>query len=694
MKIKPEKPKVVGHSPRASAADIIKSFVRRHGDVVLYLEAILADAFKLLEHYRLADYSRDVATLRRRYVSEGLSFATKTLPNLFTEFLIGLEGGKPSYPGFKLDRDQTHPVFLRQLFDMASKCDDVDKVTAMKCLYQFCCAFKKLKGPYRPSTLQKQLWSFVETDIDLKYLEFDSQECERIIVSARNVITRVLGDLSPEFDTGLFVPRPGPGATNTPRRKNVRYRPHVLYKQLDEVFPYEDWFYSHPWDLRTDPKKYLSLGSCERPSSRFKFVDKTYAKPRGICIEELETQFLQQGIKRALYAKIGSHPLTRGRINFEDQGVNGRLAATSSYDRKYGTIDMSEASDRISRRLVKTLFRGTPELLEALLSVSTRTIELPEDIPFIRDFPCEKFAPMGSAVCFPIMSLVHFVLIRGILTMCGYPPSLAHDIYVYGDDILVRSECVEDVYKWLPLFGMKLNTEKSYFKSHFRESCGVHAYHGVDITPVYFKYIPTPQSHWGEVLSIRGVERDLFYRGFRNTAALLRSLSQKVKKLRGVKPLFVSPKSKVFGWIRNTEDAPRRPYSGLPRRWEGKTYSQQFLYKTLVVRPLSDDLSIEDQSECYLKWLTEHPNPVARIDEESKRLQVPTPTIPVFFDEYGPTSTFRVHVSDLRLSAYRRRRVANGYASQQLGVDVATQSVMESRSDFIIRREWCPDSAF
>lgn len=591
-------------SSRISDQAKIKEFLEENTPGVLgVLEAILEDAFQRLKHYGRADYSRDVATLRRRYVSEGLSFATKTLPTLYNEFLRYLETGKPSYTSFRCVGGAKHPAFLRQLFAMVSKCHDVDACTeSMQCLYQLCHAFKKFRGPYRQSTLQKQLWSFVEDDISLRYIDFLSEVNYPILCEARKSVKDIFSGFDPEFDVDMFVPTPGPGATNTPTRKNVRYRPHVLYKQLDDVFPYEDWFYSHPWDVVTGSRRFRALRHIDMPSSRFKFVPKTYGKPRGICIEQLETQFLQQAIKRFMYSRLSTHPLTKGMVNFTDQTVNGKLALSSSSDKSYATLDMSAASDRVSRKLVRYLFKDCPELWRALDATSTRTIELPKEvgIDFIPDFPCAKFAPMGSATCFPTMALVHFVLIKAILTLSQLPHSLTREVYVYGDDIIIRTECVDAVYAYLPFFGMKFNTDKSYSHSWFRESCGVHAFKGVEITPEYFKYLPGVHSPRNVVLSLLSTEARLFRKGFKRTAALLRSQLLKVKCIKGFPLPYVRPKSPILGWIREDKDAPLNRHIGLKRRYNEDFH--RFDVYCLVTSPSGDETTIDNDHEAYLRW--------------------------------------------------------------------------------------------
>jgi hypothetical protein len=631
----------------------LKEYFKEHDIVCSYLNGILLDCYNTNPLYGTADYQRDCSTLTRRYTHEGLSFATKTLPDLFEYLLIYLETGISVYPGFKKKRGRTYPVFLQQLVAPIYECPySADTVMCMQQLYQLCAAFKKLKGPYRQSVLDEQLVDFVNVDSELRYLELDNEALRPILSHAKRTITAVLEGLDP-FDpdqSEMFLPRPGPGATNTPTKAHTRFQPHVKYTKLQEVFKYDDWFYTpyypprggkrlrsganlsydslgsqsfskgasesdfvlqRPWDLRVGrpsrPEPKLEF----EPTSRLKFVPKTFSKARGICIEQLETQYLQQGIKNALYYRIEHHPLTKGRVNFTDQSINGRLALYASSNRKLATIDMSSASDRISRKLVKYLFSGNEPMLDALLALSTETIELPDTISFITDFPCAKFAPMGSALCFPVMALVHFALIKAILVLSTTSRDNLSHLYIYGDDIIVPTECVQAVYDWLPMFGMKLNTGKSFHRSLFRESCGVHAYNGVDITPVRFKSVVKDPPRYNELISALKNEQALFYKGFKETARLIRQQIYKVSGFRASQFPVVSPKSPILGWIREDGDAPRTRYSQVPRRrWNADTHQLEF--RVRVMTPKLDDLPPLGESEGYLRKL------VTRVREDAK----------------------------------------------------------------------------
>jgi hypothetical protein len=323
------------------------------------------------------------------------------------------------------------------------------------------------------------------------------------------------------------------------------------------------WWEDRPRTLRIGRRskkatKIEYLVADQKPSSRFKFVPKTYTKMRGICIEENEVQWHQQAIRRALYRHIGKHPLTSGYVNFTTQLVNRDLALEGSVSGEWATIDMSSASDRISRKLVAYLFGENKELLKAIEACSTDTVELPEvkGVHFIELMPVNKIAPMGSAICFPIMALVHFALIKAILNHSSVARCNTRDVYVYGDDIIARRSCVQAIYDYLPLFGMKINTDKSFSRGYFRESCGLHAYKGVEVTPVRFKTVLSPTSSPQMLATALRLEEAFYYKGFSHTAGLLRQDILDVSRKYGITHVpYVNTKSPMFGFFRADGDA-------------------------------------------------------------------------------------------------------------------------------------------
>lgn len=530
-----------------------------------------------------------------------MPFVTQTLPSLMQGLFDLLEGRRATFPSFKLRMGA--PVFLGGLFRVALTGNEAEKIRGFDCLYSIAVAFKKLKGPYKPSVLAKQFSEFQAVDNELLDMDLFSEDRFEILELARRIIRGTTKGLT--LDGARCLPRPGPGATNVPIDKHMRYRPHRLYAQIEKCLSFWDgWFSSHPWDVVSQSDIYRSALSrmINEPSSRFKFVPKTAGKARGICIEENEVQFLQQAIRRLITDGILHDKFLKRRIALNDQQVNANLALVNSFTKDMATIDMSDASDRVSRDLVSWLFQDNKELHDALMALSTKWIEPPKEAGTAVLMKTNKFAPMGSALCFPVMSLVHYALCRAIILMSSVTDAYrkSREVYVYGDDIVIPTDCYDAVIDWLPRFGMKLNKTKSFVYSHFRESCGIHALQGHNVTPVYVKHVPTHRNV-GALSSMLQVESDLKKKGFHRTAALHQ---RRIQKFFGKLP-EVPMHSAVIGFKR-----PSLPTCGSPvlrgaarkSRWNQDL--QCFEYQSLVLRTRVTDTIAPTQNEAYLKWLT------------------------------------------------------------------------------------------
>jgi hypothetical protein len=466
-------------------------------------------------------------------------------------------------------------------------------------IYQICSLFKKLKGPFLESVYRKELRSFVETDEAIGSIDLTKEPLVPIIDNARQLINKLFElRTKGEPNQRLMLPRPGPGATNTPVDKHMRYQPHVLYTDLDEEFGYFEYYYSHSLDFVNGAGRYMYLPRRDIPNSRFKFVHKYLGKPRGICIEENEMQFFQQALKRYMTKRLELHPLTKGKVNFTSQAINQKLAMASSVDRSLATIDMSSASDRVARELVFRLFWDT-WLGDMLDVVSTRVITLPS----VGHIWAHKFAPMGSGVCFPVMAAVHWALITSIIQLSSIPHAneVAKEVYVYGDDIVIPSQAVQAVYDYLPLFGMKLNQTKSFHVSSFRESCGIHAYNGVDVTPVYVNYaLQTTQSKDDTtvLLSLIAKEDQFYHKGLYETSRCIQSLVHK----HFWRLPTVGRDSPVLGWKRDG----RSDLSSLidaARRSRDNVDLQTFELELQVVVPKYGPPGTFPQDDAYLRYL-------------------------------------------------------------------------------------------
>lgn len=151
-----------------------------------------------------------------------------------------------------------------------------------------------------------------------------------------------------------------------------------------------------------DPMDFvLGVPPTWRRVAKLQVVPKSALTGRTICMEPVTLQFYQQMVRRSLYRYIGSHPQLGHHIHLTDQSVNRNAACEGSKFGRLATIDMSSASDSVSWSLVEKVFSRTP-LFPWLSATRSLQVELPSG----ETIETKKFAPMGSALCFPTMCLV------------------------------------------------------------------------------------------------------------------------------------------------------------------------------------------------------------------------------------------------------------------------------------------------
>jgi len=229
------------------------------------------------------------------------------------------------------------------------------------------------------------------------------------------------------------------------------------------------------WDFGkitgVDPKLYKfcptsqPFSGTSRPISRFSLVPKDFRKKRVICIEPKEFQFAQQGLMNILYDLMHRSPLTKASINFRDQSRSQSLA------REYGyaTIDLKDASDSISLRLCRLLL--PKDVFAIVTRYRSRFIKVGN-----LDVRSACFASMGSALCFPIQTLIFWAIAR---SACDSAHISGH-IRVFGDDIIIPEQAYDNVTSLLGRSGFRINHEKSCCKTPVRESCGAWYFGGYD----------------------------------------------------------------------------------------------------------------------------------------------------------------------------------------------------------------------
>jgi len=491
------------------------------------LETCLQDVYSGRKDLR-DESARDFNYISNRFRSEGLTFLTTVLPCLGKAVISGLETGHFLLPaGFRKLSGSSLPAFMRGLMKSIFHSDgrlrdDADAYSVGE-IMQVSMLFYKFETPYKESLNQAVIDEFISVEGELAKLTLpQSGIALEIAIRARSLVHRLLNGV----DLKDINPQHGPGAVATGERGNAKYIFKRKYQRLHETYPYYEYFSPSLGKISFESGWYKRLRPEINPVAKVVLVPKDSRGPRLISMEPLEIQWIQQGLMKRLVSHIESHPLTKGRVNFENQGINGQLALESSISRKFATLDLKSASDRVSIDLVKYLF--PKELHEPLMCTRSVATKLPNG----ELLPLRKFAPMGSALCFPVLAVCVWSILNATVSVL-YPgdpdfPDPADSVYVYGDDALVPTFVTESCFRALTAFGLKPNVDKSFYRGFFRESCGVDAFKGVITTPLRLRRTSSDADKRDPKLykHLLALSESFFNKGFWRTCRHLRGLLQ------------------------------------------------------------------------------------------------------------------------------------------------------------------------
>lgn len=480
--------------------------------------------------------TRDIGTVVSRCENEGISFMTITLPDFEKAFLRGLELGQVStsdFPAFKRGSGRL-PAFLQgfvsKVFDVESglllqePC--VDSIFAVR---QLCCLAGKIELPCSYSRVVRAMQAYVECEREVE--EWECTVAQETLTgfkaASRLLFAGVFASVDDDVYNYRLSPRHGPGSTADGLLGNQKYSLAEWTHRLESVFPFGEYGLPN-WGYfpQLDHVSFSEPGA-ERPV-RVTPVPKTLRTPRIIAIEPTCMQFMQQGLMKALVRELeDSRQPFWGMIGFLDQGPNQSLARRGSLTGSLATLDLKEASDRVPNLLVDLMLEDHPWLQEGVRACRSTRAEIPElglSLPKLR-----KFASMGSAVCFPFEAMVFLaVAFMGIAKARRRTLSLSlvrelrGEVRVYGDDIIVPVDCVDEVIHSLGLFGFQVNRGKSFWMGKFRESCGGDFYGGEDVTPIRLKKeFPSSLRDGKRVAALVGFRNRLYKRGLWETASWL-----------------------------------------------------------------------------------------------------------------------------------------------------------------------------
>lgn len=325
---------------------------------------------------------------------------------------------------------------------------------------------------------------------------FPEERNDRIasfLTKVRSVVKELIGYRPSDSPEGRF----GPGATFSDRGRyttvpdKMTSNPSLTRNALWCLVEWRDTAWA---------RAFLH-GHCREidlvPGNRFATVPKTAKTDRAIASEPSLNVFYQLALGRQLRGRLKkSHGWDLDRA----QDIHRQIAEVSSVTREFATLDLSNASDTVARSLVELLLpRPWFVVLDSLRSKRTQSKKLtPQGSDAATGWVMlEKFSSMGNGFTFELETVLFASLAIAVCREAGYAGVLGHDVFVFGDDIIVPSPVTRALKSVLEFCGFSLNEEKSFFDgTPFRESCGGDYFAGKSVRPYFLKDLPNgPQDY-------------------------------------------------------------------------------------------------------------------------------------------------------------------------------------------------------
>jgi len=527
------------------------------------LMLILREALYDVGRWCDTSVTRDLEYISRRVEDEGDSFLTITLPAYCQGFERALDNGQVTHDLFKgfsftSGLPKLFSGFLELVFDrVTGRLLDEPNLHAIWAVRQITLMFGKVARPCTPERELSAFKAYIECEKEVKesdeVLFSATAEAERRRNQFRRIRTLLYSDLFYKVQCEVrdltLVPVHGPGATADRKLGNAKWIPTEWPVRAEAAFPIADYLIpSHRHFDELDAVNFLEPED-ERPV-RVVAVPKTLKTPRIIAIEPTCMQYMQQGLMRCFVKHIEANHFLRALIGWSSSEANHRLAREGSENGSLATLDLKEASDRVSNQQVQLLLDGYPLLAEAVDACrSSKADVLGHGV-----IPLTKFASMGSALTFPMEAIIFSIVsLMGIenalnrhLTLGDIKSLSGGRMRVYGDDIIVPSYAVESVVEELEAFGFRVNQNKSFWNGKFRESCGKDYYSGIDVSTVKCRAdLPTHRQDVSALLSAFSFRNQLYLAGMWKTAEFV---GNHLKSL-GIPTPRVAPTSAVLGFF-------------------------------------------------------------------------------------------------------------------------------------------------
>jgi hypothetical protein len=358
-----------------------------------------------------------------------------------------------------------------------------------------------------------------------------------------------LQDYVPEFSTGVcFFPELSKMKPHLYLAKDPKWRgpngntDHDHFYGQDLVDPYTSKVkalkygslccntlmmeHNNPWCDITIPWALTPEVVSNRLFSRekealLKAVPKDYESSRIIAPNTPYLNYVGDWVRQCLL-EATSITGNLAHMNPTDQSINREKARAGSFpgvDNPYVTLDLSHASDSISRKFFfdicpheyHNLIKMGLESCYWLGEVKTKTETTSRKVPAMKDgkpsldkngkpimvterktktytvtqytrYEPAMLATTGNKLT-PMLQSIFFLAIGYVACdLCGEP----RDVYVYNDDLICRQSVAQTYIELLERCGMTVNEKKSFTEGLFRESCGGEYCAGIDVTGMYW----------------------------------------------------------------------------------------------------------------------------------------------------------------------------------------------------------------
>lgn len=554
------------------------------------------------------------------------------------------------------------PAFLRvlylQVFDMSGKLRDEPCVNAIADIRQFYDVFAKLKDKCDDRYTREAVREFIKNDQDLRNptLHWNSDDLSldsinvgglslldghidhhgdqlaleltgsgegeiprltsyeiRTLHRVWDIIASQLGDFHDEAayadSTGDVLPKHGPGRVSNLRKDQSKFTFSDWPSKLERTFPYDRYGVVNlrHTPILDDASRWPQ--NREHPSKLIA-VPKTATGPRLIGSEPNYHVWVQQLVRFQLEAAVRKTVL-RNCISFGDQGPNGQLALRGSRDGSIATVDLKSASDRLSAWTVERVLRRNVTLLERIHACRTRSMRNAVDGQF-DTMVVKKCFTQGNALTFPVQTIIYSMIAIGCQVVTARPSlnsaikssvlaRASSDVRVFGDDIVVPVGTLPLLSRVLAYLQLKVNPAKTFHTGKFRESCGIDAYDGVDVTPARIKQYSLSPSH--EVIeSLKQASNNFWLKGMWHVADWI--TNQLPRHMLPIVPPHDS--DGLISFCGYSDDHLQKRYNRMLHRYEMRTLSLVSNSKqvpTQSAHDLFEFLHIGNPKETWLRTL-------------------------------------------------------------------------------------------